>query len=200
MTNPIQTAERGVSRPRDEIVKEAARIEEAALYSSKGHFKAAEMWGWFHVILGLLIVALAAVAGAKAFSKIDADGTMAGVLSIAVAVLSAVATFLNPNRRASDHLSAGNKYDALISKARIFRTIECWGDMPDQVLSDQLKRYSAEKASLNTASPQISFIAYRLAKAGIQRGEGVYAADANPEDRKPGSDGAEPPAAPPATR
>ena len=171
------TSERAVSKTREEIIKEAERIEEAALYSSKGHFKAAEIWGWSHLILGLLTVILAAAAGAKAFSRIDADGTMAGILSIAVAVLSAATTFLHPNKKSTDHLSAGNKYEALVNKARIFRTIECWGESSDQTLSAKLGRYSEEKATLNQASPQISFIAYKLAKRAIQRGEGNYLAD-----------------------
>ena len=185
MTDLTQTAERGTSRPRDEIVKEAARIEEAALYSSKAHFNAAELWGLAHLGLGLLIVTLATIASAKAFSNIDTDGTIAGVLSIIVAVLTSVVTFLNPNKRAADHMSAGNKYDALLNKVRIFRTIECWGDAPDRELADQLRRYSEEKTALNKPSPPISFVAYRLARRGIRQGEGAYAADAKPEDRKP---------------
>jgi len=176
------TSERAVSRTREEIVREAQRVEEASLYSSKAHFKAAEMWGWSHLLLGLVTVVLAAVAGAKAFSKIDADGTMAGMLSIVVAVLSAVTTFLNPNKKTSDHLSAGNKYDALVNKVRIFRTIDCWGESSDQALSAKLKSFSDEKAALNQASPQVSFIAYHLAKWGIERGEGGYSVDAKPDN------------------
>ncbi len=175
--NELSTSERAVSKTRDEIGREAQRIEEAALYSSKGHFKAAEIWGWSHHVLGLAIVVLAAIAGAKAFSKIDADGTIAGILSITVAVLSSVATFLNPNKNKTDHLSAGNKYEALVNRVRIFRTIECWGESSDQALAAKLMKFSEEKAVLNQASPQISFIAYSLAKRGIGRGEAAYLAD-----------------------
>lgn len=174
------TSERSVSRTHEEIGKEAARIEEAALLSSKAHFKASEIWGWFHITLGLPTVIIAGLAGAVAFARLDSTGLWAGYLSIAVVVLSSITTFLDPNKRASEHLLAGNKYDALLNKVRIFRTIECWEDHPDQVLSDRLKRHSEDKSILNQSCPQISFIAYHLAKCGIRRGEGEYAVDRQP--------------------
>src|SRR5688500_11083833 len=151
--NAIATAERSVSRAREEVMNEAARIEEAAQLTSKAHFKAAELWGWFHIALGLPTVIIAAVAGAAAFGRLDAAGTLAGYLSLAVVVLSSITTFLDPNKRASAHTSAGNKYDALVNRVRIFRTIECWEDNPDQVLADRVRRHSEDKNALNEAGP-----------------------------------------------
>ena len=181
------TAERPVSRTHDEIIKEAGRIEEAALFSSKGHFKAAGLWGFFHLALGLPTVVIAGVVGAAAFARFDSGGWWAGFLSIAVVVLSSVTTFLNPNKKAADHLNAGNKYDALLNKVRIFRTIECWEETSDQVLSERLKRHSEDKSTLSQTCPGIPTIAYRLAKCGIQRGEGDYSVDAKPEGNDKGS-------------
>lgn len=177
MNDIVTTAERGISKTREEIVKEAKRIEESALFSSKGHFKAAALWGQFHIAFGLPMVVLAAVAGASAFSQFDKDNTLAGFLSIIVVVLSSISTFLNPHKKASEHLMAGNKYDALLNKVRIFRTIECWDETSDQVLSERLKRHSEDKSTLNQNSPQIPWPAYLLAKRGIRKGETEYDAD-----------------------
>lgn len=176
----ITTAERGVSKTKVEIIKEAMRIEESALLSSKGHFNAAALFGKVHISLGLPMVVLAAVAGASAFSRFDKDGTLTGALAIVVVILSSISTFLNPNKRASEHLNAGNKYDALLNKVRIFRTIECWEQSSDQVLSERLKRHSEDKTTLNQNSPQIPWLAYRLAKWGIQKGEAEYMVDKPP--------------------
>jgi hypothetical protein len=41
----IKTAERPVSKARDEIIREAKRLEETTLYSMKGHHCAARRWG-----------------------------------------------------------------------------------------------------------------------------------------------------------
>lgn len=176
----ITTAERGVSKTKEEIIKEAMRIEESALLSSKGHFNAAALFGKIHILLGLPMVVLAAVAGAAAFSRFDKDGTLTGALAIVVVILSSISTFLNPNKRASEHLNAGNKHDAVLNKVRIFRTIECWEQSSDQVLSERLKRHSEDKTTLNQNSPQIPWLAYRLAKRGIQKGEAEYMADKPP--------------------
>jgi hypothetical protein len=88
-----------------------------------------------------------------------------------------MSTFLNPNKRASEHLNAGNKYDALLNKVRVFRTIECWEESSDQVLSERLKRHSEDKNMLNQSSPQTPRFAYWLAKWGIRKGEGEYRVD-----------------------
>jgi len=177
MNDTSTGTERSISRTREEIIREAKRIEESVLYSSKGHFKAAALWGQFHIILGLPMVVLAAVAGASAFAQLAKDRTLAGILSIIVVVLSSITTFLNPNKKASEHLNAGNKYDALMNKIRIFRIIECWEETSDQVLSERLKRHSEDKTVLNQGSPQIPWPAYRLAKRGIRRGEADFEVD-----------------------
>jgi hypothetical protein len=177
MSEQIITAEQTVSRTKEEIIKEANRIEESALYSSKGHFRAASFWGNFHIWLGIPIVILAALAGASFVSKGDSNNVIGGVISLIIAVLTAVATFLNPNERSSTHFNAGNNYDSLQNKVRIFRTIECWEKESDHVLSERLKDFSDQKDKLNKGSPQISWWAYRKAKKGIEAGEAEYEVD-----------------------
>ena len=177
MNQTTELVERAVSKSKEAIIKEAQRIEESALLSSKGHFRAATMWGQFHIGLGLPTVVLAALAGASAFAQFDKENTVAGVLSIVIVVLSSISTFLNPNKKASVHLNAGNKYDALRDKVRIFRTIECWEESSEKNLSELLMRHSEDKSNLNQTSPQIPQIAYRLAKSGIKKGEADYEAD-----------------------
>ncbi len=177
MTEQTSTDERQISKTREQVIVEAARIEEACKYSSKGHFKAATLWSFFHLALGLPMVMLAGVAGAAAFSRLPGSGELGGYFSIAIVVLSSVVTFLNPNKKASEHLNAGNKFDAMLNKVRIFRTIECWDESSDQVLTERLRRHSEDKSTLNQTSPQIPAPAYWLARRGIKDGEADYAVD-----------------------
>jgi hypothetical protein len=189
------TSEKPVSKKRDEIVKEARRIEEGALYTSKAHFAAAEIWRAAHLGLGLLTVVLATIVGARALVKIDADGSIASLISIAVAILSAVTTFLNPNKKAADHLSAGNKLDALMNKVRIFWTLDCWADTAaEHSLLAKLKTYSEEKSELNKVSPPLFWLVYRIAKWGIQSGQAQYSVDSKPASGAPSP--SKPPALP----
>lgn len=171
-----RTTEAKVAWPRDEVIKEAKRIEESTLLSSKGHFAVAVRWGYCHLILGSGIAVLSAIAAAFTFSSFSPISV--GVLALIITVLSAVVTFLNPNERATKHLNAGNGYDSVCNRARIFWTIECWAvDADPQALTDKVKQLSAEKSKLNLESPQIAPWAYRSAKKGVASGEGVYAVD-----------------------
>lgn len=113
------TAERVVSKTKEEIIKEAKRIEEALLCTSKGHFSASHFWGNFHLWIGVPMVLLSAIAGASALSQFDPNHIIAGVLSILVAALSGVITFLNPNEKVSVHMNAGNNYDSLMNNVRL---------------------------------------------------------------------------------
>jgi len=172
------TSEKLISRTKEEIIKEAKRIEESALYSSKGHFVAASYWTNFHLWIGIPIVVLSAIAGAFGLSHLDEGKFVAGGLSIVIAGLSSVMTFLNPNGKASVHLNSGNNYDGLQNRARIFWNIDCWREESEQVLTERLKHLSEEKDKLNQNCPQIPPWAYNRAKKGIEEGEANYRVDA----------------------
>jgi len=176
MADKPTTNEKVISQTKEEIIKEAQRIEQDTLYSAKGHLTAAHFWSALHFRLGLPTSVLAAIAAASAFLKTDKN-VVAGSISTLVAALSAMTTFLNPNARAAAHLQAGNSYDALRNKARIFRTIECWGGDSDSVLTKKVKDLSGEKDKLNRESPQPPRWAYQIAKKGIAAGEAEYAVD-----------------------
>lgn len=181
MKNQITTAEQPVSKAKLEIMKESQRIEESVLYSAKGHFVAAHAWANFHLIIGVPIVILAAIAGC---SFVNNNSLTAGILSLIVAVLSAVMTFLNPNERSSSHLNAGNSYDALQNETRIFRTVDCWREDSEQILTERLKNFSSQKGKLNQGSPQIPWWAYQIAKQGVKAGEGSFEVDKDESSMK----------------
>lgn len=173
----IQTAELPVSKAKDEIIKEAKRIEESTLYSAKGHFVAARFWNNFHLWIGLPTVLLAGVTSASAFTQFDSYHIAAGLLALVIAALSSISTFLNPNEKAASHLRSGNEYDSLNNRVRIFWTIDCWREESDQVLTEKVKYFSEQKDVLNQKSPQIPGWAYKRAKRGILAGEADFKVD-----------------------
>ena len=177
MPGEITTNEATVSQRKEEIIKEAKRVAESAMHSSKGHFSSSAIWRGLHLCLGLPTTILASIAAATAFSQLDGNHTVGGWVSIIVAALSALTTFLNPNARSAAHFAAGNSYGALQDKARIFWTLDCWGSDSDQVLTKRLKDLSEEKHELNRKSPQIPWYGRAIAKRGIAAGEAEYAVD-----------------------
>ncbi len=181
-TTPIPTtSEISPSKLVQEIVKEAKRIEESTLFSAKGHFAAAESWSRLHLVVGVPNAVLAGVAGAIALAFASSHWThlLGGLLSILAAGLAALQTFLNPNEKAAVHLNAGNNYDAINSKARIFWTVECWQDQSERNLTERLKDFADQKEKLNRTCPQIPGWAFRKARKGIEAGEGRYLVDEN---------------------
>ena len=181
MADEISGGTGEVSQPNSvqEVILEAKRLEESTLFSAKGHFAAAETWSKLHLWVGVPNSVAAAIAGAMALSFASNMWMpiIGGGLSILAAGLAAVQTFLNPNEKSAAHFNAGNNYDALNGKVRIFWTVECWEAHPDRVLTEKLKDFAGEKESLNRTCPQIPSWAYRRAKEGIVKGEGTYSVD-----------------------
>lgn len=177
MSDQQTTSEKRITKTTEAVMGEAKRIEENCLYTSKGHFCAAQFWSGLHLSIGVPTAIAAAAAGALAFAAFPAHNVVAGLLSIIVAVASGVTAFLKPNDRASLHLVAGNNYDALLTRARIFWTIECWQEKSEEALTQKLQKLSEERTMLNAKSPQVSRLAFYRAKRGIVNGEASYEVD-----------------------
>jgi len=159
---------------KEKLIDEAKRIEEDSLYSAKGHFEAANKWRNIHLWLGLPTAVLAALSGVSALAQFDFHDILAAFLAILVTALASVITFLNPNEKASSHQDAGNKYNSLRNKVRIFHEIDCVGKSSVEELTERLKEFAGLRDELNQTSPQIPREAYEKARKGIEEGEADY--------------------------
>lgn len=171
------TTEITVSKTKQEIIKESLRIEETSRLTAKSHYNDGAMWGFFHLVLGVPTTLLSGIVAVESFAQIDTSHKAAGIIALIVAALSGLITFLNPNQKSSAHCKAGNVYDSLNNKVRIFRTIDCWGKDSDVFLTNKLKEFSIEQNKLNADNPQPSFIGYQRAKWGIKNGESDFEVD-----------------------
>lgn len=175
MTEQVTTLqERVVSKPKQEVINEAKRLYENCLYTSKSHFVEARFWQNLHLWIGIPSVILAGMAGTLAFADVK---LLAGILSMVIVVLTSITTFLNPKEQANTHHTAANNYDSLMTKLRIFWSIDCWSEELDEVLTSRLKTYSEERDRLNRECPQPFNWCYKSAKKGIQEGESEYFVD-----------------------
>ncbi len=161
---------------KEKIINEVKRIEEDSLYSAKGHFYAGQCWVNVNLWLGSVSAVLSAIAGASALSQFDYHNIIAGGLSIIVAGITAVITFINPNERASVHQKTGNKYNALRNDTRIFYDIEI-NEIDDKEAIDDLKKLNDRRNKLNIESHQIPKWAFEKARKGIEEGESKYKVD-----------------------
>jgi len=160
--------------PLETIQQEAARIEEDALYSAKGHWEAAKPWEHRHLWLGIPTTVCAAAAGVSAFSD---HPVLSGALALIVAVGSALITFVNPSERHRRHCDAGNSYKALNNQARVFRTIDCTLAADVTALAAKLRELDQRRNDLNQGSPLIPRHAFEAARRGIEAGEATHRVD-----------------------
>jgi hypothetical protein len=196
---PIQsTGEIPQSKARSQIIDEAKRLEETTLYSSKGHHCAASGWAKGHLWLGLPTATLSTLVGAASFAQFAKQNPeialAAGCISIIIAVLSGVTTFLNPNKREAAHLTAANGFDRINNDARVFWSVECWLEESETVLTAKLRELIDRKAELNSKSPQIPNWAYEKAKKGIAAGEADFKVDKKPSPAITDQSNQQPPA------
>ena len=162
----------------DRLRTEATRIRLAALPAAERHYAAESPWYYTVYWLGVPSSILAAVAGATAFSELKYSGAIAGGISIVVAVLSALSTFLDPAKKAAAHHLAAKGYEALYHNAGFFCRIEALDDSIQ--LGNRTKLLSALKDKLNelgAASPPIPGRAAKRAQLNIERGWGEVVRD-----------------------
>jgi hypothetical protein len=178
----ISTSDRPPSKVRDEIILEAKRLEERTRDSMKGHHCAAESWNKRSLQLGIPSVIISTIISGAVFVQAAKDiwwlGIVAGILSILVALLTGMTTFLNPNEKENAHLTAANAYDRLNNDARMFWSIECWqANSSEEVLTAKLTELVERKNKLNSDSPQVPPWAWAEAQERIKKGEADYAVD-----------------------
>lgn len=156
------------------LCDEAKRIEEDVEYSAKRHFEACDLWTWGHYLLGGP-AALLAVAATTAIIKNHTD--LAQFLTLAAALMSALATFLKPNDRSAQHRTVGNQYLAVRNDTRIFREIDLLEAIDYAKKSERLRRLAQRRNELNGSAPTTPRWAFERARAGIEQGETSYKVD-----------------------
>lgn len=154
--------------------REAERLEEDALYSSKGHFNAEDTWIRRNYWLGVPATVLGAVAGA---TLIKSQPEWATAFTLLASLLTGLMTFLKPNEHAAMHRAAAGQFLALRNEARFFREIELLQSDRLDELPERLKTLSAARNELNLKSPSIPRRAFVSARKGIEEGEATHKVD-----------------------
>lgn len=122
----------------------------------EGHVFAADTWGGYHLGLGILATILSATVGASIFSDSENLAVVAGILSLALVVVSALATFLNPEQRSASHYKSGTSFRVLANKAQVLVDIEmALRNKPVSDLADELKKLTDERDELMGNSPRV---------------------------------------------
>ena len=94
-----------------------------------GHYEAAVSLDRQHYYLGIPIVALSAIAGTSVFATFSINPSkyykiLVGLVSLLVAVLGALQTFLRLSERAERHRESGSRYGSLLKELEQYKITE----------------------------------------------------------------------------
>lgn len=149
----------------DNIKKEAERIKEDSIYSSKGHFESSKFWRYFNYIL--MFVSIASLILCLVLTFGDYNKIVVGVLGIISSFITVILIFLNPQEKYIAHQNSANKYLSLKNRARIFLDIESF-EMDLERQKYYIKFLDFERNTINENSPPIMYIGYKNAKKQIE--------------------------------
>lgn len=165
---------------RSALDDEAKRLIVDSIYTGRGHQQAGGRWATYNTWLGVpTAIGTALLAGGAGISAItDRYPWLTAGLAFAAAIASAVHGFLRPGERAEEHSLKGNRFIALRSDARFFRTIDLRSDLAVNDLSDRLRALRQRYNNMNETPPlHIPRRDYQAAKRSIEAGESNYEND-----------------------
>lgn len=155
------------------IIDEAQRIEEDTEYSSKAHFNAGSRWKKVHYGLGFTIIICAALSTAALFEDYP---SWIGFLALLASVLAGIQTFVNPEKSATIHKSAGDRILSLKRTVRIFRQVEL-DQLSIKEATKKINDFSSKYAHYTEINPDIPEWAFQKARKGIEDGQAQYQVD-----------------------
>lgn len=162
---------------RTTIADELKRLEEDILYTEKAHFAAAEALQRIHWGVGIV----STVAAAATSVSVVADGPtwVSGGLALLATVLSALLTFVKPEERAAQHLTAARVLNDVRVQAREHREIDLHASTPDQpeAWRGYIDAIRVAKKDADGAAPAVSQRAFDKARAKIEGGDFEHVVD-----------------------
>lgn len=152
---------------RELATEELLQLIDELLHTEKTHLAAAERLQRGHRAWGAITTALSALTGATIMTNISA--VAASVFALSAAVISAVLTFIMPQRMAEQHLSAGRQLSAVRVRARHTVNLDM-PRLPVESIRDMVGQLAAEKANIDSASPGTNERDYQVARRKIGKG------------------------------
>lgn len=158
---------------KEEIFKEAFRLEKDILYSEESNFILANYWNYSNTLLGVLIIIFSVISGGFAFTDFAEFNVLIGILTIFITAISMIQIFLNPHEKSTFNHNAGTRYSNIRSELRIFYNSEIDMNSNDENLK-RLKKFIHEKNQIDIESTNIPGFIYKNAKKNVDKNKQEY--------------------------
>jgi hypothetical protein len=126
---------------RSNIEKNALRLREDCVFTSKNNFLYGSKLNKWRYTLGLISTAAAGMIVLSVSTQLEPSNLIVPISSIVALLSSAAITTLNPGKNSETHQRIGNDYVALQKKVQILIDI----DIPDETLTDSDLREKLDK-------------------------------------------------------
>jgi hypothetical protein len=152
---------------RTAIREELLQMQDDLLYTEKTHFAAAEHFRRIHRTLGIVTTVMSTAAAATIVA--DLGEAPAGILALLAAILTAVMTFMAPEKSAEQHLGAGRQLGSLRVRLRQVIHLDLPA-LPVGELRQVVKDLTTEKVAIDGASPGTVAKHFNAARSTIKAG------------------------------
>ena len=141
----------------EKLIKSLESLARDAFIQIESYNYMANFWANSYIYSGILTTVLSSISSASSLSTLVESNIAPGILAAAVAVFSAIATFVNPSEKASQHRKAKDKFVLIYAKARNVAVDTLSEDTNEvtQKLKEELKDLSNKIAEAAQTSPQV---------------------------------------------
>jgi hypothetical protein len=161
------------------ILKELEKVRIDCMYGKKKHYNARDRYTSYHRRMGMIVIGLTAFMGTSVFyslsdSKLLLARVITCTLVVAIAVLTAIQTFLNFGKRALSHKVIADRYLWLMKESQRIIAYYKDGNKKVEELQKEIERLCQEVKNIQKDEPEVSQIDYQKARQGIRNGEEIY--------------------------
>lgn len=160
---------------RETLVAEADHLRRVALFAAERHYAAETPWFYSIYWLGVPVSVLSAIASAGAFYESSWSHMVAGIISLVVAVLSALATFFDPRAKAMQHHTLAKAFESLYHQVGFFRRVMLDTQQASPKDLSRLKAFTADFVKLTQSTPPVPARIYRRAARNLRNNKGEVA-------------------------
>ncbi|MDD5455113.1 MAG: SLATT domain-containing protein [Candidatus Ratteibacteria bacterium] len=160
-------------------IDELNKIRADCMYGKKKHYNARDRYGAYHKRMGIVIIGLTAFMGTSVFYSISESDILtariiAGILTVSIAVLATLQTFLNFEKRALTHKIIADRYLWLMKKCqRLLSYCKDENKSVKEIIAD-IENIYEEIKDIQKEEPGVSAKDYQKARAGIKDDEEIY--------------------------
>jgi hypothetical protein len=149
----------------EEIIRELKRRTRNCQALTRANLLLANIWSSTHLYIGIPNTMLAALAGVSTLSELGISKVVTAFLSITVAVLTALLTFLNPTEKYSSYRSAAQRYQSVEDKYSVLLLKS--QSISEQELLNEIVSLNSEYNQVMESSPVIPSWAYERGKKEV---------------------------------